>query len=51
MPDTTVNADVDAGAATTNVFTGAQFLESIQDGREIYIYTPFTPESENPWAR
>ena len=28
----------DAPASTTSVYTGAEFLDSIQDGREIYIY-------------
>lgn len=28
----------DAPAPTTSVYTGAEFLDSIQDGREIYIY-------------
>ena len=28
----------DMPASTTSVYTGAEFLDSIQDGREIYIY-------------
>ncbi|GIQ76830.1 4-hydroxyphenylacetate 3-hydroxylase family protein [Bradyrhizobium sp. ma5] len=28
----------DVPASTTSVYTGAEFLDSIQDGREIYIY-------------
>jgi 4-hydroxyphenylacetate 3-monooxygenase len=38
MPDTVVRDVVDAGTSTTKAHTGAQFLESLQDGRTIYIY-------------
>ncbi len=35
---TAVRVASDASASTTNVYTGSEFLDSIRDGREIYIY-------------
>jgi aromatic ring hydroxylase len=38
MPDTVVKDAVQASGSATHAYTGAQFLESLRDGRTIYIY-------------
>lgn len=38
MLDNVLKPAADSSATASNAYTGAEFLESIQDGREIYIY-------------